>query len=168
MFKRCLDTELSIPGLEAHMPLMLLPNQNLLLPLQPLQLDLFLGNELYGELTGLLNNPLIVILLSLAAGRPLNQIIEYDTAGINILGLEQLMRNPNLAHDDGMHLVHFEHFPGHELELGSCDPFLDHRVGRDVEVGFVQVFPGLLQRVLVGLGVVGFVQGFLQLFRLLQ
>lgn len=67
-----------------------------------------------------------------------------------------------------MDISHLEHFPCHKLELCSCDPLLNHGISSYVEVRFIQVFLGLLQSVLISLGVISLVESLLQFFRLLQ
>jgi hypothetical protein len=83
---------------------MLFLNQSLLVLLQSLELHLFLCNQLDRELTGLLNDDLIGILLPLACSGPLHDTIEHDRALINVISLQKLLTDPHLAPNDGMHI----------------------------------------------------------------
>lgn len=85
-------------------PLMLLLDQRFLILLQSLELDLFLCDELDGELISLFDDEFVGLLFLLRGSAALHDAIEHDGAGIDVIGLQQLLTDPNLASDDRMHV----------------------------------------------------------------
>lgn len=147
-------------------PLLLLLDEYLLLFLDPLVLDLLLGDELNCQLTGLLDDALIHVGLVAAGSGSAHDLVEQDGAGVHVVGLQQFLADPDLAPDDGVH-VYLQDLPHHQLHLGGADSLLDQWVRGDVEVLLVHVLLGCVDCVSLYILVLA-AQCLLECFRLLQ